>query len=156
MCSGIFLFFCAFHLTKICRSTFLIATSILDNFHFNTSDYLSQFSLHKCNLITLSWVLWLWMCCCLFFNVEHSAVHFENLRFIRKLHIGEAKKDMWVPIPQGIIKYFFSAKIMPLNLAITQVHGHYFLFENIVFLSATCITLRSQVKFKLYFKPARH
>lgn len=97
---------------------FLIATFILDNFHFNTSDYLSQFSLHKCNLITLSWIRGLWIYCYFSFNVENSLGYFENFRFIRKLHMGEAKKDMRIPIPQ-IMNHLFSAKIMPLDLAIT-------------------------------------
>ena len=33
--------------------------------------------------------------------------------------MGEAKKDMRIPIPQEIMNHLFSAKIMPLDLAIT-------------------------------------
>lgn len=38
------------------------------------------------------------------------------------------KKDMWIPIPQEIMNHFFLAKIMLLDLAVTQVQGN-FLFE---------------------------
>lgn len=59
------------------------------------------------------------MCCGFSFNVENSLGYFENFRFIRKFHLGEAKKDMRIPIPQETMSHLFLAKIMPLDLAIT-------------------------------------
>lgn len=57
------------------------------------------------------------MCCSFSFNVENSLGYFENFRFIRKFHLGEAKKDMRSYPPGDYL--LFLAKIMPLDLAIT-------------------------------------
>lgn len=89
-------FFHAFCQIKSYRNIFWLLLSFGVISYFNTSEFLSQFYLYKCNSVTLSWTMGLWVCYCYSFSLRFNTVwSIWKFRFIRNFIWEKRKMQAW-------------------------------------------------------------